>query len=214
MSDDSERASSRPDFWDKRYANQDHLFGEGPSAFVVQEAHRLSSGSTVVELGAGEGRTLVWLCRERNCRTTAVDFSTEALTQAATWAREEGLSLNVIEADLRTWTPSRRWDTAIVTFVQLLPDERPALYRCLRRAVRPGGWILAEWFRPAHVETDRYARIGPSRADRMVPIREVREAFSDDRVVRCDSVDTMIEEGPLLNGRAALVRLVAQRAAE
>lgn len=210
---EAERASSQPAFWNERYARNEHLFGDAPSAFVVQEAPRLPPGSDVLELGTGEGRTLAWLCTEHGHRGTGVDFSAEALAQADAWADEHDLPLHTVRADVRTWTPDRQWDAVIVTFLQLLPDERPDLYRRMRRAVRPGGWILGEWFRPAHVAGDGYARIGPSRADRMVPVRELADAFAADDLVRCTPADVELAEGPFLRGRAAVVRLVAQRAA-
>ena len=210
MSED-DRASSQPSFWDPRYASHDHLFGTEPNAFVATEAHRLPSNSSVVELGAGEGRTVAWLCAEHGHRGAAVDFSRTALVQADQWAERNGLPLQTVEADVRTWAPGRQWDAVIVTFLQLLPSERPALYRLMRRLVRPGGWVLGEWFRPAHHAGDTYDRIGPSRGDRMVPRDEVNRAFADDIVHRCDAADVQLNEGDLLKGRAAVVRLVAQR---
>jgi SAM-dependent methyltransferase len=209
---DSERSSSQPDFWNVRYQREDHLFGTAPNAFVADEAHRLPSGSAVVEIGAGEGRTLAWLAQEQGHRTTAVDFSNEALAAARRRANEHDLPLETVQADVRTWSPRRRqWDAAVVTFLQLLPNERPRLYRLLRHLVRPGGWILAEWFRPDHLAGD-YDRVGPSAADRMVPVQEVRTAFSDDAILRCDPADVHLHEGPLLKGKAAVVRVVVRRA--
>lgn len=211
MDTDPSRPSSRPAFWNERYDANDHLFGTGPSAFVAAEAHRLPPESEVLELGAGEGRTLAWLCAEHGHAGTAVDFSEAALSQADAWARQHGLSLHTVQADVTRWQPDRRWDAVIVTFLQLLPEQRGALYRCMRRAVRPGGWILGEWFRPAHLGDSRYDRIGPSRTDRMVPVEEVRSAFEEDTIVRCDPVDTTLGAGRFLNGRGAVVRVIAQR---
>jgi len=208
---DSERASSQPDFWDVRYEREDHLFGTAPNAFVQEEAHRLPPGSRVLELGAGEGRTLAWLAREHGHHTTAVDFSDEALATAARRAEEYDLSLDTIQADVRNWTPERQWDAAVVTFLQLLPDERSRLYRLLRHIVRPGGWIIAEWFRPDHLNGN-YDRMGPSTDDRMVPADEVCTAFSDDEILRCDPVDVHLHEGPLLKGNAAVIRVLVRRA--
>lgn len=210
---DSSRASSHPDFWDTRYEREDHLFGTAPNAFVAREAFRLSPACEVVEVGAGEARTLAWLAHEHGHATTAVDFSSEALSTAAQWAEVHDLTLETVQADVRTWTPVRQWDAALVTFLQLLPDERPVLYQLLRSIVRPGGWILGEWFRPDHL-TNPYDRMGPSRADRMVPAEEVRSAFVDDEIVRCDAADVHLREGALLNGHAAVVRAVVRRTDE
>ncbi len=207
----SPRASSQPEFWDVRYEREDHLFGTAPNAFVAAEASRISPNSDVVALGAGEGRTLLWLARTHGHRGTAVDFSGSALATAARWAREYEVPLDTVQADVRTWRPGRRWDAALVTFLQLLPEERAVLYRLLRRIVRPGGWIVGEWFRPAHLHGP-YDRLGPSRADRMVPPAEVRAAFAQEQQARCTAADVDLHEGPRLKGHAAVVRSVVQRA--
>lgn len=209
MSDDP-RPSSHPPFWDERYADTEGLFGEAPSAFVESQAHRIPRGSAVLELGAGEARTLLWLAQERDVEGTAVDFSGEALDTGRRWAKQRNLPLQTVEADVRTWTPDRQWDVVIVTFLQLLPDERPNLYRTIRTAVRPGGLVIAEWFRPDHL-SGGYDRIGPSTDDRMVPVPEVEAAFSEDAIRTCTAVDVTLAEGPLLRGEAAVVQLVARR---
>ncbi len=211
MSCDEERPSSCPSFWDERYADREGLFGEAPNAFVASEAHRIPTGSDVLELGAGEGRTLLGLARERDVAGTAVDFSEEALRTGRQWAERAGLSLETEQADVRTWTPSRRWDAVVVTFLQLLPDERPTLYETIRQCLRPGGVLIAEWFRPDHLSGD-YDRLGPSTADRMVPVDEVRAAFADDEILRCEAADVTLHEGPILRGDAAVVRVVVRRA--
>ena len=211
MSSDEHRAGSHPPFWDERYAANEHLFGGAPNAFVAAEADRIPRGSDVLELGAGEGRTLLWLAQERDVTGTAVDFSEEALRSGAAWAEREGLSMDTVQADVRSWTPPRQWDVVIVTFLQLLPDERPDLYETIRQSLRPGGVLIAEWFRPAHLSGD-YDRLGPSTADRMVPPEELTAAFADDEILLCEAADVELEEGPILRGHAAVVRFIVRRA--
>ena len=210
MPPNDSRPSSRPPFWDERYAANDHLFGVEPNAFVVSQADRIPEGSAVLELAAGEGRTLAWLAEEWSATGTALDFSREALDAAEQWAREYDLPIETVAADVRQWTPDRQWDVVIVTFLQLLPDERPGLHRTIRQCLRPGGLVIGEWFRPDHL-TGEYDRLGPSTEDRMVPVEEVRTAFAGDDILQCGPADVRLEEGPLLRGDAAVVRLVARR---
>lgn len=210
MPSDDERPSSRPPFWNERYADREGLFGRAPNAFVESQAHRIPTGSEVLELGAGEARTLLWLAQKRAADCTAVDFSREALETGRAWARQQDISLDVMESDVRDWTPNWQWDAVIVTFLQLLPEERRGLYRTIRRALRPGGLVIAEWFRPDHL-SGAYDRIGPSTDDRMVPVAEVASAFADDEIHTCRAADVTLAEGPLIRGEAAVVRLVARR---
>lgn len=203
------RASSQPDFWDVRYEREEHLFGTAPNAFVASQADRIPRSADVVELGAGEGRTLVYLAGERDTHGTAVDFAPTALEQAKELADAHGVALDTVQADVRTWQPTRCWDVVLVTFVQLLPHERPAFYQLMRRIVRPGGWLIGEWFRPDHLN-GAYARIGPSAADRMVPVEELRAAFAACTIERCEAADVDLAEGQRLRGEAAVVRFAAR----
>jgi hypothetical protein len=98
----------------------------------------------------------------------------------------------------------------IITFLQLLPDERPDLYETILQSLRPGGVLIAEWFRPAHLSGD-YDRLGPSTADRMVPPEELTAAFADDEILLCEAADVELEEGPILRGHAAVVRFIVRR---
>ena len=211
MSPDA-RPSSQPSFWDERYTANDALFGTGPNAFVASAAHRIPDGGDVLELGAGEARTLLWLAQTRGVHGTAVDFSAEALQAGRQRAAEAGLSLNTVAADVRDWRPAQQWDATVVTFLQLMPDERAALYETIRACLRPGGVLIAEWFRPAHLSGD-YDRIGPTTEARMVSVQEVRDAFAADDILQCAPVDVTLSEGPMLRGGAAVVRCVVRRSA-
>ena len=204
-----ERPSSRPDFWNVRYEKNEHLFGVRPNHFVAAWADHLPRDVDTVELGAGEGRNLIHLAQQKQHRVTAVDFAPAALEEADALAAAHEVSMETIEADLRAWNPSTQWDVVLVTFVQLLPHERPDFYRLIQQIIRPGGWVLGEWFRAEHLNGD-YARIGPSAADRMVTADELRDHFGALSIAQCSPADVTLAEGPRLRGRAAVVRFAAQ----
>lgn len=206
-----ERPSSRPDFWNVRYARHEHLFGLQPNHFVAAWADHLPSGVATVELGAGEGRNLVYLATRKQHRVTAVDFAPAALDEARALAAAHGVPMETVEADLRAWQPAAQWDVVLVTFVQLLPAERPPFYALIERILRPGGYLIAEWFRPAHLN-EGFARIGPSQPDRMVPPEELRRHFAGHHLLHCAPADLYLADGPLLRGRAGVVQLAMRKA--
>ena len=207
-----DRPSSQPAFWDERYEREAHLFGTAANRFIAAEAARIPHGSDVVELGAGEGRNLVYVAGRGGHRVTAVDFSQPALQKAERLARRRHVPLRTIEADLRAWTPEEQWDAVLVTFVHLLPEERPAFYQRIRSVLRPGGLLLAEWFDARHA-AHGYARVGPSKADRLISEEELRRHFPEGGLRVCKEADVYLSEGPVLRGRAAVVRLVWQKEA-
>ncbi|PEN15221.1 SAM-dependent methyltransferase [Longibacter salinarum] len=204
----ADRESSQPPFWDLRYDREDALFGREPSAFVMQHAGQIPTGAEVLELGAGEGRTLLALAQEREIRGTGVDFSKEAIATARRRATKADLDVSFDVLDVRDWTPDRSWDIVIVSFLQLLPEERRALFALVRTVLRRGGWVFGQWFRPEHLNGN-YDRVGPNRLDRMVAVGELRRAFSAFDPLDVSAADVHLDEGRL-HGFAATAHLIAR----
>lgn len=104
------------------------------TARVLSGAGPFSAGLDVC-CGTGAGLTVLQhLCRGP---VTGVDFSTGMLEQARRAAPEAGL----VRADVRALPFAGGFDLA-VTFGALghfLPEERPAVFEGVHRALRPGG---------------------------------------------------------------------------
>lgn len=126
--------------WDERYAVDELVWHAEPNRFLAEEAEGLSPG-TALDLACGEGRNAVWLA-EKGWRATGIDFSSVALSKAHRLAESRGVEVEWIEADLRTWRPSARYDLVVLCYVQLPPDQRRALDRAAAEAVAPGGRLV------------------------------------------------------------------------
>jgi len=199
--------STRAAFWDDRFDAPDFVYGTAPNAFVHEEAPRwLSPPQDVLDLGAGEGRNAVFLAQLGH-RVTAADFSREGLRKTRRLAAEAGVDVQTLHVDAAQWAPDRTWDAVVVTFLHLPPGERPSLYRRIRAALRPGGVLLAEWFRPAQV-TGGYDSGGPPSAEMMVTTNELRAHFASEGIAHLADAQPTLDEGPRHQGPAATVRFV------
>lgn len=194
------------DFWDTRYAAPGWVYGEAPNAFVAAQADRIGPGAAVVEVGAGEGRNAAFLAH-RGHAVTAVDASAEGLAKIA--RLPGGDAVETVVADVTTWAADRTWGAAVTTFLHLAPTDRPALYRLLQRLVRPGGLVLAEWYRPE--QRARGWHGGPPDAAWMPTRAELADAFAEAGVVMLEEADVDLDEGPGHQGPGAVVRLIWQR---
>lgn len=63
--------------WDKRYDNEEYVYGKLPNDFLKTNFKAHTSG-TVLCLAEGEGRNAVWLAQQ-GLQVTAVDSSAVAL---------------------------------------------------------------------------------------------------------------------------------------
>ena len=195
--------------WNSRFSCTTYVFGTEPNAFLKREAHRIPPGAQILALADGEGRNGVWLARQGH-HVTAVDVSDVGQDKAARLAARHGVTLEFQLADLTQWAwPKAAYDAVIAIFIQFSgPDERAALFANMREAVRPGGLILLEGYRPEQLG---YATGGPPTAENMYDETMLRAAFSGFEIVHLAATDTVISEGAGHHGMSALIDLVARR---
>lgn len=195
--------------WDERYARQDYLFGTDPAAFLAASADLLQPGKTALAVADGEGRNSVFLA-ERGLSVTAMDASEVGIEKARRLATDRGVSIDFQLADINTWD----WDTAsydvvVGVFIQFLnPEQRPAVFAGMQRALKPGGLLLLHGYRPEQVD---YGTGGPPVRENMYTDELLAAAFADLSIERLESYDAAIEEGTGHVGMSALIDLVARK---
>lgn len=198
------------DFWNDRFAAETFIYGEAPNDFIASVASDWTGARDVVDVGAGEGRNAVYLAAQGH-RVRAVDYSDAGLAKTRRLASEAGVDVETQHADVRSWHPDSRWDAVVTTFLHVDPDDRSGLYDALKRAARPGGIVVAEWFRPEQI-TDGYDSGGPPRVEMMISEEELREHFqAGGRIVVLQDATPFLEEGAHHHGPAATVRLIWQK---
>jgi len=195
--------------WTARFARDGYLFGEEPNAFLRSNGHRFHAGDSVLCVADGEGRNSVWLA-ERGCRVTAFDFASNAIDKARQLAARRGVGVDHQVGDIYSWPwTSTPYDALVVIFIQFLPPERRgAVFAGMKAAVRPGGLLLLEGYRPEQVD---YATGGPPRRDHMYTRDWLQAEFADWEIVLLSDYDAVIREGQAHNGMSALIDLVARK---
>jgi SAM-dependent methyltransferase len=127
--------------WDERYASTGLVWSAVPNQFVVAELENMAPGRAL-DLGAGEGRNAIWLAG-LGWRVTAVDFSAVGLAKGAELAAGRGVTVEWVEADLRTYRPEPgAYDLVLLAYVHLLAAEFGAVLAAAVPALAPGGTLL------------------------------------------------------------------------
>ena len=135
--------------WDERYQNGGFEFGEAPNLYLQSQAHRLRPGMRALAVGDGEGRNGVWLAAQ-GLQVTSVDWSGVGLSKAASLARQRGVALQTVTADVAAWEwPRAQFDLIAWIFVHLPPEDRARATRSALAALAPGGLLVLECFTPA-----------------------------------------------------------------
>lgn len=199
------------EFWDSVYGDEAYVYGTEPNAFLASQRHRLQPGQTVLAMADGEGRNGVWLA-EQGLKVHAVDFSPVAQAKARHLAQARGVAIEFEQADLMQWDWGReRYDVVVAIFVQIVDSAgRPALFAKMREALKPGGLLILQGYRPEQL---RYGTGGPSSADNMYTEAILREGFAGFEIEHLLAHDDVISEGYKHHGMSALIDLVARKPA-
>ena len=157
--------------WSATFAANPELYGTDPSVAAVAAADRFVRAglSSVLELGAGQGRDSLYFAR-RGLRVTALDFEPGAISSLTVESERAGLGDPIAVAchDARQPLPlaSASVDASyshMLFSMALSTAELVSLARELRRVVRPGGLVVYT----ARTTSDAHYRSGISRGDDM-----------------------------------------------
>lgn len=151
--------------WDKRYAEQEQLWSGRPNGALVAEVAGLTPGR-VLDVGCGEGADALWLA-SLGWDVTALEVSGVALERAGRHARDAGLSVTWVHAELvEAALQPASFDLVSAQYPALLRTPDAAAERALLAAVKPDGRLLL-----VHHAMDEHTahESGFDRADYVLP---------------------------------------------
>lgn len=194
--------------WDTRYSADHYLYGTAPNDFLVEHYSSLSEHGRVLCLADGEGRNSVFLASQ-GFEVTAIDQSAVGLEKAARLARERGVSLTLIQADLADWPlGTEHWDAIVAIFCHLPPAIRRHVHDQIPAALKPGGVLLLEAYTPAQLSLGTG---GPPDADLMLTADILKTELAPLVFDRLLEMQRDVIEGSGHTGRGAVVQAIARR---
>lgn len=199
------------EFWNRRYgsAGGDYVYGTQPNEFLASVADRIPPGP-VLCLAEGEGRNAVHLAR-RGYAVTALDQSAVGLDKAAALARQQGVALATLVADLSHYAIAPgAWAGIVAIFMHLPPGLRARVLAQVAAGLRPGGVFVLECYTPAQLAYDTG---GPRDVALLPTLALLRTELPGLEFVHARELDRDIVEGNGHTGRGAVVQIVARRPA-
>lgn len=139
--------NSQKDHWQKMYAQNAAMFGNGPSYSAVKTAGILKAqgANKILELGSGQGRDTLFFALQ-GCDVYALDYSEEGLSAIRKGAEANGVSSSVktVYHDVRRPFPfdNDLFDACyshMLYCMALTTAELKELSREILRILRPGG---------------------------------------------------------------------------
>lgn len=106
-----------------------------------------SSGPAILDAGCGPGRIAVELA-SRGARVTGVDLIRPFLSAAHESAEDEGVSLDLVQADLREFSRPGAFDAAVSLYTSFgyceTIEEDMQILRNIAHSLKGGGWFILE----------------------------------------------------------------------
>jgi SAM-dependent methyltransferase len=178
--------------WDERYRQPGRFCGEDALDFLREYINELPSGDAL-DLAAGEGRNAVFLA-QKGYRVTAIEKSPVGIAKAAAWAKEAGVELDLIEADLENYSlPEEAFDLVFCSNY-----TQRSLFPQMERALRTGGALMIQTYTVEQAGRER----GPKNPEFLLQPNELYRTFRHLRVAYYREVD---------DGHRAIASLLAYR---
>ncbi len=166
-------------------------FNHEPNRLLTTAVVGITPGSAL-DIATGQGRNALYLAAH-GWQVTGVDISDEGLGQAREAAHSAGLQAEMVHADVTTYDlGTDRWDLVTLIYAPAALNRLPDI----RRAVRPGGRIVYEYFAPD----------GPK--DHAPAAGELEKEFAGWEIIRDEEVEDVPD---WVKDRAKLVRFVARK---
>lgn len=165
-------------FWDNEYTNAEHLaLSEGESEDLAKftrwlmrrhDTEHLSKGNSVVDLGCGNGRNLVYLSREFGVSGIGYDSSGSAIKEAKRLGSGLPLQFEIHSIANNIPLPDSSQSLALDMMSShfLNKAERTQLRDEIFRVLRPGGFLFMKTFlRDEDLHTERLIQERPGEED-------------------------------------------------
>ncbi len=132
-------AEDSREFWDKRYADNNYVYGKAPAQSLAQNIDYFGSPMRILDVGMGEGRNAVFLARKGH-QVVGVDISPVAINKARQLARESDVRIETVVSSMNKYNPAPGSFDAIICYYYVDKDIHAKFMEWLR----PGGLLFYE----------------------------------------------------------------------
>lgn len=193
--------------WEERYSAEEYAYGKQANDFLVQQVGRLPKGR-VLCLAEGEGRNAVFLAQQ-GFEVVAVDSSTAGMKKAQDLAKESGVSIETVVADLANFTIAPdKFDAVVSIFCHLPVELRQKVHQQVVNSLKPGGIFLLEAYTPDQL---KFKSGGPPVAELTMQLKDLLEETRGLDVIFSDELEREVFEGLYHTGLGSVVQLISRK---
>lgn len=198
--------------WDKRYMDNDFVYGKEPNLFFKEWLRKLEPGNILMPAD-GEGRNGVFAA-QLHWAVTSFDLSEEGKLKALELAKENNVILDYIVGDLEQlqFEPSS-FDAIGLIYAHFSAEKKSILHKKLNDYLKPGGIIIFEAFSKLHIlcnEQDPKVG-GPKDINMLFSTAEIASDFDNYDILLLEEKEIILEEGKYHIGKGSVIRFVGRK---
>lgn len=193
--------------WDQRFSSDEYAYGIEPNDFLREHFKALPKGR-VLSLAEGEGRNAVFLAKQ-GYKVTAVDSSVAGLKKAQQLAKQQGVVIETIQADLATFDIGEDcWDAIVSIYSPLGSTDRKLVHQRVMKGLKKDGVFFIESYTPEQIH---YGTGGGDDADTMQSKTSLAADFPQLAFIHLKETEREVVEGIYHTGLASVVQAIAKK---
>ncbi|WP_050615674.1 class I SAM-dependent methyltransferase [Bacillus testis] len=197
--------------WDKRFSDQDFVYGKNENEFLNKMSGILPASSQVGCFAEGEGRNAVFLAKQGH-KVTAYDHSRVGLEKTKKLAEEKGVHVETVEMDLTEQKVEKgQFDAAVMIFGHVPEKDQPFLFDSMIGSLKPGGYLIVEVYSKDQL---RYKSGGPDSEKLMYDPIDVLQWIKPYTCLHFYYGEEEVNEGKRHTGRGHVIQLVLKKVIE
>jgi SAM-dependent methyltransferase len=193
--------------WNERYARQEYIYGTEPNNFLKEKLANIKPGRILFP-AEGEGRNAVYAAL-LGWKSDAFDQSIEGQKKAIQLAKQKGVSINYFIQSLDDWNSEPgQFDCIALIFVHLPEALRKKVHQSAIKALKPGGTLILEAFT---INQLTRSSGGPKISELLFTTDQIKNDVSSLSEVEIVETQVILDEGPLHQGLADVIRLICRK---
>ena len=195
--------------WDKRYDEEGFAYGTQPNDFLTSQYTQIKKGGKVLCLAEGEGRNAVFLAKQ-GYQVTAVDQSGVGLEKASNLAKQQGVSIKTVVADLLDYDFAiNTWDGIVSISAHMPAPLRQKIHEQVIPALANDGVFILEAYTPKQLEMNGVG--GPPNKALLMSLDELKVELKGLDFEIGQEIERHISEGKYHQGQSAVVQVLARK---
>ncbi len=197
--------NSMIEMWNKRYAQNEYVYGKEPNEFFKEQILKLPNGKILLP-AEGEGRNAVFAA-QNNWQVESFDSSYKAKDKAEKLAREKSVELNYeISSYEDAKYEANTFD--LIALIYAHSSNRQQNHQKLIKFLKPGGMLILEGFSKDQINN---LTGGPKSLDLLFSPQELKADFDELSEIKLTETETYLNEGEHHMGRASIIRLIGKK---